>query len=359
MIARYKPQASETQPKAKAASRKAKRRLEGGNYFPDESEPKQYIPTGCTLLDCVLGGGWVIGRVGNIVGDKSTGKTLLAIEACANFSKKYAKGRIYYREAESAFDTSYAERLGLPLDRVDFGSNGPDTPWRTIEEVFRDLREKASWHLKHKVPGLYIVDSLDALTSEQALKRDVGEGSYRLEKQKILSQLFEELISDFKASRLCILIVSQVRERIGFVVGDKYRRSGGMSLDFYASHILWLTHLKTISPTIRGEKRAVGIRIRASCKKNKVDSPFRVCTFPILFKYGIDDAEASMEWLIEKKMYDRLGLTSKDAAYAYLDELETLDPQEYMLRITKMREVVVSGWREVEGWFEPKRRKYA
>lgn len=389
MIARYNAATNKEEAPPKGVSRRVAKpkestRPRGGNYFPDEAVSKRFIPTGCTLLDCVLGGGWVIGRVENIVGDKSTGKTLLAIEACANFARCYPNGKIYYREAESAFDLPYAGRLGLPIDRVDFGPNGADTHWRTIEEVFKDLRKICTWHTKNNVPGLYILDSLDALTSETALKREIGEGSYNLEKQKILGQLFEQMISDFKEAQLCIIIVSQIRERIGFTVGEKYRRSGGKSLDFYASHIVWLSHMKTIVATRHGEQRATGIRILANCKKNKVGEPFRKCIFPIFFGYGIDDIEASVDWLVEKKMHERIGIVIKKkkeeegkekekpkkgeegkresaaskAIGDYLDSLADLPNAEYAKRGAQIRSVVLQAWREVDGWFAPARKKY-
>lgn len=398
MTARRKPaqQVSAEKPTPTRRSNTADKkpvRARGGRYFPEEAQNKRFIRTGCTLLDCVLGGGWVLGRVANIVGDRSTGKTLLAIEACANFAKQYPDGMIYYREAESAFDVPYAIRLGLPLTRMDFGPRGVDTRWRTIEEVFEDLRKIVKAHTKSGAPGLYIIDSLDALSSMEALKRDVGEGSYNLEKQKILSQLFEQLISEFKEANLCIIIVSQVRDRIGFTVGDKTRRSGGKSLDFYASHIVWLSHIATIVATRHGEKRAVGVRIVANCKKNKVGEPFRKCQFPLKFSYGIDDEEASVEWLVEKKMHDRLGIVIKkkekeekdddnkevrgkkgkqqqkddkerkrsaanEAIGAFLDDLADLPKPEFKKRAAEIRAVTIKAWEEVEGWFAPQRHKY-
>ena len=105
---------------------------QGGDYFPSLTAGVEYIPTGCSLLDCVLGGGWARRRISNIVGDKSVGKSLLAIEACANFAQLEPKGKIFYREAEAAFDEPYAEGLGLPLKRVDFGPEGIDTVWDTV-----------------------------------------------------------------------------------------------------------------------------------------------------------------------------------------------------------------------------------
>src|SRR5215813_4004785 len=91
-----------------------------GHYFSRRSNSIEFIPSGAAVLDCTLGGGWPLSRISNIVGDESTGKTLMAIEACANFAQMYEKVNIYYRESESAFDEPYAEALGMPVDRVQF-----------------------------------------------------------------------------------------------------------------------------------------------------------------------------------------------------------------------------------------------
>jgi len=329
----------------------------GGDYFPDESKSTEFIPSGCAVLDCVLGGGWAEGRIANIVGDKSTGKTLLAIEACANFSKKYARGRIWYREAEAAFDEYYAAKLGLPIKRMDFGEHGLGTQWSTVEDIWDDLNKAIAICKRTKQPGLYIVDSLDALTSRAAMSRKVGEGSFNLEKQKILSQMFSELIRDLRDARITILIISQVRDKIGFVVGEKHRRSGGKALDFYATQIVWLSHLKNLVRTLDNIKRVTAVRVRAKCKKNKVTMPSRDCDFTIRFGFGVEDIEASVEWLEHHKKLDLLGLRVKDID-GYLAEAADMPGQEYQVRAAEVRQAMFAAWTAVEKKFGPTHSKY-
>src|SRR5260221_11413579 len=91
------------------------------NYFTNPKPAYSFVKSGCTLLDCALGGGWALGRVVNIVGDKSTAKTALAVEALTNFVRDYPDGKAAYRDAEAAFDQGYSEAMGLPLEKVDFG----------------------------------------------------------------------------------------------------------------------------------------------------------------------------------------------------------------------------------------------
>src|ERR1700693_4541560 len=106
----------------------------GGSYFGAPAGALDFIPSGSKLLDCVLGGGWPLGRVANVVGDKSTGKTLIAIEACSSFAQRFPKGLMWYREAEAAFDMDYAEALGMPTKRIKFRDD-----METVEDFFDDL----------------------------------------------------------------------------------------------------------------------------------------------------------------------------------------------------------------------------
>src|SRR3990167_3427011 len=221
-----------------------------------------FIHSGCTLLDLVTGGArgaWPLGRITNIVGDKSTGKTLLAIEACANFSRQFKNGRIWYREAEAAFDPTYAETIGMPLDRVSFGKHKLDT----VEDFYTDLLKQTEWCQENDRPGLYILDSLDALSARKELERDVDKGSYGADKAKQMSQLFRKLIRQVEASKMSVIIISQIRDKIGVTFGRKTSRSGGHALDFYASIIIYLSHITTLTKIRNGQKRSTGIRIKA------------------------------------------------------------------------------------------------
>lgn len=330
---------------------------QGGDYFPTLTEGVSCIPTGCLLLDCVLGGGWARGRVANIVGDKSVGKSLLAIEACANFAAIEPKGKIFYREAEAAFDEPYAAGLGLPVKRVDFGPEGLGTVWDTVEDIFEDLDGKLEECKKLGVPGLYIIDSLDALSSRVELERKPGEATFGLEKQKLLGKLFRQLTRRIKSADVCVLIISQVRDKIGVVFGEKHTRSGGKALDFYASQILWLSHLQKLTRTVGGIKRATGVRIKAQCKKNKVSLPFRECEFSIRFNFGIEDEVAAVAWLQEVKALDKLGIKEKEVD-TYITNLEQLEPTARLEFQRKLQGVVFSTWKEIEQRFAPMRKKY-
>lgn len=320
----------------------------GGSYFASPKTDIEFIKSGCTTLDLVLGGGWAEGRISNIVGDKSSGKTLIAIEASANFILKYPKGRVLYKECEAAFDPKYAAALGMPMDNVDFG-----TPLETVEDLFNDLTKA----VQTKKPTLYIVDSLDALSDKAEMDRDMDQGSYGAEKAKKLSQLFRRLVQRMADSQLTLLIISQVRSKIGISFGRSTTRSGGRALDFYCSQVVYLQHIGTQSKVISAIKRPVALDIKVKCDKNKVSLPLRETVFSIKFGFGIDDLAACVGFLKEAKSLDRLNIHDKQAT-DFIKGAADLDDENYFKLLAKVHRVTRERWYEIERRFLPKRSKY-
>jgi recombination protein RecA len=322
---------------------------DGGMYFEEEKPPKLFINSGCELLNCVLSGsfdvgdGYPLGRIVNIVGSQSSNKTGLAIEACANFIRQYPNGKVVYHEAEAAFDEEYARTLGMPVDDIEI-----EKEIDTVEGLFDKLIETIEE--AKDTPILYIVDSLDALTDKAEKGRKIDEGSFAMNKQKKLSEMFRRLVKDIERSNMCLIIISQIRDKVGVMFGEKHSRSGGKALDFYASQIIWLTELGKIQKTIKGIKRPIGISIKAKAKKNKVSAPYRDCEFDIIFSYGIDDVKASIEWLSSVKGgLDPLEINPKTDINEYRN-----DPEMVKKIACRVREV----WKEVEADFAPKIQKY-
>lgn len=324
----------------------------GGLYHP--SERPLFLPSGCTLLNLALGGGWALHRVANLVGDKSTGKTLLAIEASANFAKKFPTGLIYYLEAEAAFDLTYAEQLGLPVERVNFVKERS-----TVEDWFEHLESVVRASQKHpEREVLYIVDSLDALSDRSERERKVGDSSYGMGKSKKLSELFRRQIQDLNQSKITLIIISQVRDNIAIGFGKKQTRAGGRALDFYASQQVWLTHLGRIHKVRRGVKRAVGVTVQAKVEKSKVGPPFCEAIFPIIFSYGIEDLTASLNFLLQVKgACKEAGMTEQEAK-ELLGDVETLPDEQYSHHRLRCAKAIRRVWKQIEASFAPARRKY-
>lgn len=346
------------EPPATSKRRRVIATPKAGSYFTSLTKDNlQFVSSGCVTMDCVLGGGWVLGRVANIVGDRSSGKTLLAIEACANFHRQYPTGAIRYAESESAFDEQYAGALGMPTEIVEF--NGNDR-MRTVEDWYNDMERFLDAREKDKRPGLYILDSFDALTDEAEMDRDIDKGSFGAGKAKKSGELFRKLIDRIERSMVLLIIVSQIRDKLNVTFGETKTRSGGRALDFYATHIVWLAEVGKIKKTVNKIERPIGVNVKVRCKKNKVGLPFRECSYPIIFGYGIDDMTSSVEWLIEngfEEDLDQLGMT-KAGYKVRIAKLRDIGGHDVAEVRTKLTAIVRQRWAEVDDSFMPKATKY-
>ena len=281
---------------------------------------QELIHTGSTLLNLALSGdvkgGWKLGRVSNIVGDRSSGKTLLAIEAASSFLLKPPKGikpKVIYYEAEAAFDKSYAGELGLPTEEVEFVEG------ETIEHLYEVL-DQVCKNAKAGEGYLVVLDSLDALTSNSDLKKDFGKQDYDRKAQK-LSELFRKLVRPMEVANMHLMVISQIRENITMLpFAPKWKRSGGKALDFYSSHIMWLAELGKIKAGPL--ERVVGFDIEAKVTKNKVAKPYRNVRFPLLLDYGIDEVASLVTFLSSEKIPSESRLKKATGGYFLLNDVK-------------------------------------
>lgn len=332
---------------------RAKRRATSNLYFETTDKANGRMSTGCGLLDCVLGGGYGLGRITNIVGDKSTGKTLLAIEAMVQFLRNFKTGLAAYCETEAAFDDAYAASLGLPIKKV----LRPECS--TVEDLFEDMQTFINKCKEQDVPGLYIVDSLDALSDKAEQDRKITDSTYGASKPKQLGQLFRRLVKPLEQTKVLVIIISQVRDAIGVTFGNKHTRSGGRALDFYASQIIWLAHIGQMHRTVNKIKRAVGVHIKAKTSKNKLGLPFRECQFDILFNYGIDDIAAGLAFLKDSGKLEELGIGATDKAIAgFRKTFMDADHADQKEMRDELNRVVQEAWDEIEQSFAPVKGKY-
>lgn len=326
------------------------------SYFIGEKKNYQFVSSGCTGLDCALGGGYPLGRMTNIVGDKSTGKTALGNEAITNFFLKYPNGAARYVDSEAAFDPDYATAMGMPVAKVDLGEDRD--PIITVEDFMRDFDSFLDGRIKAGEPGIYVVDSMDALSDEAEMTRDIEKGSFGTGKAKMLSQFFRMKARKMEQANTLLLIVSQIRDNIGVFMGEKYKRSGGRALDFYASQIMWLAKIKTLKRSVKGVERSVGIRVKAQLKKNKVGNTDRSFEFNFMFSYGIEDLVSSIEYMREVKRLGDLGMSEAEVK-PYFKRMEEMDDAEYRKERDTVTPIFQEAWKQVETVaFLPKRRKY-
>lgn len=372
---------------AAPVGRRARAKLSNpvGSYFAAgrDKEDMEFSSTGCALVDEALGGGPVLGRVINIVGDKSTGKTGLAMEIMAQTLLRFPDAWARYGEAESAWDRNHAEALGMPVDKIILNPKG--SRLETIEQWYEDMEECLDKYPDR--PGVYVVDSLDAMSDAAEMEGEFDAGSFGGKKPKKIGELFRRMVGRLEAQRVMLVIVSQLRDKIGVTFGETKTRSGGKALDFYATHIIWLGERDKIKRTVSGVERVTGFNVEGAVKKNKAGLAFRKAKYPFLFGYGIDDLTASVEWLFEvgeEKSLWALGMRKKPppraknrAALAAAEAADVIDPgantrpyEEVIREVrdiggpaaqelrTKLTALVRVKWRDIELATLPKASKY-
>ena len=347
-----------------------------------EIDTSVLIQSGSTLLNLACTdrpeGAFALGRMVTLPGGSASGKTMLMFTMLAECScdQNFDKYEFIYDDGEETIDgfdvgNLFGEKLVKRISAPITLDNGSPLYSETIQDFKANILTKVN----EGIPFIYILDSLDSLTTNEELEKeykqalarakspeDVKElkGSFKTEKAKAVGETLRMINNKLKHTKSVLFIVQQERANIGVIFGSKKTTSGGNAPIYYSTHQVWLNKKSTIYKEVKGQKRAIGNKVVAKVTKNKITGKLRNIEFDVYYSYGIDDIASCVDFLLSAGHWKKSGQTIKaveldiEATKSNLiEKIENGGLQKALQKITG------EVWNEIEESVRPKRkRKY-
>ena len=250
----------------------------------------ELLPSGSLSLDLALGGGYPKGRIIEIYGPESSGKTTLALHAISEIQKQ--GGQAAFIDAEHALDPAYAKKIGV--NTADLLISQPDNGEQALEICETLVRSGAV--------DLIVVDSVAALVPQAEIDGDMGDAQMGLQ-ARLMSQAMRKLTGIISKSKATVIFINQIRMKIGVMFGNPETTTGGNALKFYASMRIDIRRIGQIKD---GDKIS-GNRTKVKVVKNKIAAPFRVAEFDIMYNEGISKAGDLLDLAVESGVFEKSG----------------------------------------------------
>ncbi len=250
----------------------------------------ELLKSGSLSLDLALGGGYPKGRIIEIYGPESSGKTTLALHAIAEIQK--TGGQAAFIDAEHALDPSYAKRIGVDIDNLLISQ--PDNGEQALEICETLVRSNAV--------DLIVVDSVAALVPQAEIDGDMGDAQMGLQ-ARLMSQAMRKLTAIISKSKATVIFINQIRMKIGVMFGNPETTTGGNALKFYASVRIDIRRIGQI----KDGENIIGNRTKIKVVKNKIAAPFRSAEFDIMYNEGVSKVGDVLDLAVQYGVFDKAG----------------------------------------------------